>query len=279
MLENITDRSVAEAHSLLVEGFPARSPAFWRNGLARIWKFHAERELGAVGSILRVGQEAAGVILTLRSKRTAASGRRAHLAVNLSSWYVRPRYRILARQMLRDVLAEPVDLFTDFTPIPSVVELLKNSGFTQRQEGTMLVPLPALALARSGSSRVRGAYQDYDRSLAVLIADHVALGGIACMLIANEQAQPLMFARAKCKGVPAARLVYAADMNGFKENIGGIARYLMSRGCVVLEMPANPDDEIFCGRYSHGRRPVFYKGEMPRADVDQAYSEFVLLGI
>ncbi len=70
------------AVALLAKGFPEKSEAFWSRGLSLIREHHERRELGPIGQLLMKGDDAAGVLLTIKS-RLPDTGT---IIVNLSSW-------------------------------------------------------------------------------------------------------------------------------------------------------------------------------------------------
>ncbi len=227
---------------------------------------------GPVGQILRVKGEAAGIMLTIRSRRAEGG-----TVVNLSSWYVEPRYRLLGPRMLTRILDEPADRFTDLTPSPVVTDMIGRFGFVQRHAGALLVALPVAALSPARGVRiVDGAPDAAD---APLLAGHSDLGCIVLRLVSETGETPLVVSVAQRRGLPVARLVYAKDLAAVHAAIGPLARLLLARGLPLLEMPANPGDRVPGGWFTHRARPTFVRGAPPAADVDHAYSEFVFLRI
>ncbi len=268
-----------EARALLARGFPMRAPSFWEEGLERLAAFHEASGLGPVGHVMRVKGEAVGVILTMRSRRAAADGAASRSVVNLSSWYVDERYRLLAPRMLQQVLAEPADAFTDLTPSPPVTEMIGRFGFARRHDGGAILALPMLAFLR-GPGHV-GPVDDapLDADMSRVVEDHLGLGCIACTLAEEDGAAPLLFSAGRRKGLPAARLVYAEDVASVRRNLGQIARFLLARGILCLEMPSNRDDVPPGAWFSARSRPTFVRGAGMPAAVDHAYSDFVFLRI
>lgn len=275
MLTPIGQDTMEDAYALLARGFPMRSRAFWHDGLARQARFHEAQDLGPVGQIMRVKGEPVGVILTMRSRRADGQG-----VTNLSSWYVDERYRLLAPRMLQQILAEPAETFTDLTPSPPVTAMMERLGFARRHDGGVIVLLPAIALRPGGGARVIavGDAGIEPESLG-LMQDHLALGCLTCVLVCGGVKHPLVFSAARRKGLPTARLIYARDLAAVRRNLGPIARFLLRNGAVCLEYPGNRGEEAPGGWFSGRSRPTFVRGEMPAAEVDHAYSEFVFLRI
>lgn len=278
MLESIDTSTMGEARALLARGFPLRAPSFWADALERLAAYHEAAGLGAVGQIMRVKGEAVGVILTMRSRRGGGDAA-PRSVVNLSSWYVDERFRLLAPRMLQQVLAEPVDTVTDLTPSPPVTEMMGRFGFVRRFDGGVILALPMLAFQMGPGNVGPVDASPLDGGTARLVEDHLGLGCLACCLIEGEAAQPLVFSTGRRKGLPAARLVYAEDLASVRRNLGEIARFLLARGVICLEIPSNRGD-VPPGAWFSGRsRPTFVRGTDTAAAIDHAYSEFVFLRI
>ncbi|MCZ8313798.1 hypothetical protein [Phreatobacter sp.] len=272
MLEPIERETLGEAHALLARGFPMRKPDFWTEGLERLMAHHAASGLGPIGQIMRMKGESAGVMLTIRSRRADGGS-----VVNLSSWYVDPRFRLLAPRMLTRVLEEPADVFTDLTPSPAVTEMIGRFGFVQRHAGALLVALPVAAFVPGGGARILDGIPD--SAEAVMLAGHRDLGCLVLRLITDDGEMPLVVSVASRRGLPVARIIYATDLAAVRGAIGPIARHLLARGLAVLELPADPGDHVPGGWFTRRARPTFFRGTPPAAAVDHAYSEFVFLRI
>jgi hypothetical protein len=277
MLQPIGRDTMEEAHALLARGFPMRSRDFWKDGLQRQADFHAARDLGPIGQLMRVKGAPVGVILTMRSRRGGDDG---PTVTNLSSWYVDERYRLLAPRMLQQVLAEPADTFTDLTPSPPVTDMMERYGFVRRHDGGIVLPLPATALRPGrGAAILSVDAADIGADARRLIQDHLSLGCLACVLRTGDGDLPLVFSTARRKGLPTARLVFATDVAAVRRNLGPVARFLLRNGAICLEMPAKSHDAIPGGWFSRRARPTFVRGEAVTAEIDHAYSEFVFLRI
>lgn len=272
MLEPIERHRLEKANALLARGFPMRTPAFWARGLDRLMAHHHAEGLGPVGQILTVKGEPAGIMLTIRSRRADGG-----TVVNLSSWYVEPRYRLLGPKMLTRILDEPADRFTDLTPSPAVTDMIGRFGFVQRHAGALLVALPVAALSPAGGVRI--VESPPDAADASLLAGHKDLGCLVMRVASDEGETPLVISVAHRRGLPVARLVYAQDLAAVRAAIGPLARHLLARGLPLLELPANPGDRVPGGWFNTRARPTFVRGAPPAAEVDHAYSEFVFLRI
>lgn len=97
---------------------------------------HQRQDLGTIGQLLMKGDDAVGVLLTIRS-RLAETGR---TVVNLSSWYVEPSSRWFAPRMLQMATSSEEDIFTDLTPSPEACKLNERLGFTTITNCTLFIP-------------------------------------------------------------------------------------------------------------------------------------------
>ncbi len=236
MLEPIERTGLEEAQALLARGFPMRAPAFWPAASTGSWPI-MRPGVRPRRPDPEVKGEAAGIMLTIRSRRAEGG-----TVVNLSSWYVEPRYRLLGPRMLTRILDEPADRFTDLTPSPVVTDMIGRFGFVQRHAGALLVALPVAALSPARGVRiVDGAPDAAD---APLLAGHSDLGCIVLRLVSETGETPLVVSVAQRRGLPVARLVYAKDLAAVHAAIGPLARLLLARGLPLLEMPANPGDRV-----------------------------------
>jgi hypothetical protein len=282
MLQPIHDGNVGEALAILSRGFPSRSALFWRAGLERQAQYHKAADVGPLGYLMQDAGRDVGVILTMRSRRIEADGRE-RTVLNLSSWFVEESHRWLAPRMLQKVLAEKVDLFTDLTPSPPVQHMIGRLGFTPWNEGVLLAVLPVSALQPAGGATVK-AIETVEGAaigtpLRALIDDHVRWGCIAAVLVDESGVQPIIFARTRRKHLPSARLVFAPSKAAVRRNIGAVARFLMTKGMMLLEVPANRSEEAFGAWFTTRPPPTFARGGIEGDMIDHAYSEFVFLRI
>src|SRR5580700_2405792 len=118
---------------LLTEGFP-RSEVNW--SLA----FQAPQGQNGHGLLLIADGHPQGCILTFEKEETIRGCQRR--IVNLSSWYIRERFRTLALRMLRSAMADASAIYTTCSPINSVREISLRIGFRYASHGSIVsVPL------------------------------------------------------------------------------------------------------------------------------------------
>lgn len=262
------------ALSLLSDGFPDRSPEFWRQGLTRAQP--AARRAGmAAGQILLSKGAPAGIILTFGSRRDD----RPEPVVNLSAWYVGEGQRFLAPAMLKAVTAAP-GTYTDLTPTEKVVRLSMSVGFAEMKSATAVIPLAAAAM-RPGF----GAWARPWRTLDLtgererMAVEHETFGCLALAIGAGDRQDLILLRRTTHYRVPAAEVIYG-DRRILRRAIGPLARILLRHGFFTLlyDCRGRQDMPAFLGfRRSHGSRLV--KGDAFGDVIDYAWSELAFLNL
>ena len=261
---------------VLAKGFPQDTPALWRARLER----QASLQDDGRGILLEVGGEAAGVLLTLRSRRVGADGNALDV-VNLSSWFVDPAHRWSAFAMMRAAMADKAALYTDLTAAPRVAELNRRIGMESWSSGMILASAaPFAALPGPSGARVvsldegGGQLQDHE---AALLDWHRREGLTAAVLIDGD-AQPLLFRVIRRRGVRFAQLIFAPSRTAAIRNLPAIMRFLARSGLFFVTIDA---DREMCppGAVFRPGRHRFRLGPGDRDGVDYAYSELVLFGV
>lgn len=266
-----------EAVTLLMEGFPATSCAFWERGLER----QAMLQDDDLGYFLELGSQAVGVMLTLRSTRNRPDGA-LYPVVNLSSWYIQPAHRWRAVPMLRAIVEESGGLVTDLTASESIYRMNGAVGLEPWSNGMILAgTLPWAALpARRGASILRLA-----RAAALLHPAEVDMlewherdGLLAAVLCEEAGTCPLLFRPIRRKGLRFAQVIFAGSRKAVIRNLPVVTRFLAGHGIMFLLIDGHRED---CPRGAFFRpgRQRFWRGAVDRDRLDYAYSELVLLGL
>ncbi|CAD0211469.1 hypothetical protein AGRHK599_LOCUS1398 [Rhizobium rhizogenes] len=260
----------------MAKGFPEKSEAFWSRGLALINEHHQRRELGAIGQLLLKGEDAAGVLLTIRN-RLPDSGR---IVVNLSSWYVEPSCRWFAPRMLQMASSAEEELFTDLTPSPEACRLNERLGFHTVTDCTLFYPLPLTALRPAGARLSPLAAMPADTlpdAMRDMLEDHARLGCIVAVMQADGRQHPLVFLKTTTRKLPSARLIYCEDREIAQRHISAIARHLLGQGRLALTMAALEGERNAGGFAAHKSAPIQVKGVWNPRFINETYSELVLL--
>lgn len=266
----------AAAVALLAKGFPEKSKAFWSRGLSLISDHHERRELGPIGQLLMKGENAAGVLLTIKSRLPETD----RIVVNLSSWYVEPSCRWFAPRMLQIASSSEEELFTDLTPSPEACRLNERLGFQMVTDRTLFYPLPLKALRPSGTrlnplAAVRP--DTLSAAMREMLEDHLRLGCIVAIMQADGRHYPLVFLKTTTKKLPSARLIYCEDRELAQRHISAIARHLLGRGRLALTMAALDGEHNGGGVAAHKFAPIQVKGAWNPHFINETYSELVLL--
>ncbi len=82
-IREIGDDDLAEVVALLCEGFPRRTPEYWRTGLQKLANRERPPDTEKYGYVLTTGNELRGVVLTIPSVHENGSER--HVFINISS--------------------------------------------------------------------------------------------------------------------------------------------------------------------------------------------------
>ncbi len=261
---------------VLAKGFPQDTPEVWRKRLER----QASIQSDGRGFLFEVGEEAVGVLLTLRSRRTGPDGNPLEV-VNLSSWFIEPDYRWSAFAMMRAAMADRAALYTDLTAAPHVAELNLKLGMASWSSGMILASAAPFA-ALPGRSGARVLAPD---SAAKLLQEHeIALldwhrrEGLVAAVLIDEATHPLLFRVIRRKGIRFAQLIYAPSRTAVIRNLPAIMRFLARSGLFFIAIDA---DKAMCppGAVFRPGRHRFRKGPGDRDTIDYAYSELVVFGV
>jgi len=243
----LTLDDLPEVERLLCAGFPDRSPAFWRQGLARML---AQDGQGGARFPWGFGLESAGrlvgVALTPASERRRADGS-ARTLVNLAGWMIEPDHRFRALAMLRRMLADPEIAYIDLTPSSAVQRMLPHVGLQRVAAATAVLLLPGHAAGLSRGARLRqlssGQAPAFGPSAALLDA-HRALGCEPLLLQHAGGEDLLVWRRTTLRGLPSAQLVYVQSHAALLRHLPVLARHLLGQGRLLLQCDsriAGPD--------------------------------------
>ncbi|MHB1110427.1 MAG: hypothetical protein ACYCZU_08950, partial [Devosia sp.] len=112
---------------------------------------------------------------------------------------------------------------------------------------------------------------------AELLRDHAELGGLSAVLEVGDERAPLVFWPVRARGLKGARVIYAPQRSHLHHYRGAIARFLLPRGMLFVEMDAADAGVARGDLFARNRAIVFAKGPFDRQRIDHAYSELVFL--
>ncbi|XHE14555.1 hypothetical protein PCC82_07430 [Agrobacterium deltaense] len=264
------------AVALLTKGFPEKSEAFWSRGLSLVSAHHARLNFGEIGQLLMKGDDAVGVLLTIKSRLPDED----RMVVNLSSWYVEPSSRWFAPRMLQMASSSQEETFTDLTPSPEACKLNERLGFSTVTDYTLFYPLlpkalgPARARLRPLADVPPGALPAAMRDM---LEDHARFGCMVAVMEADGRHHPLVFLKTMTKRLPTARLIYCEDRQLAQRHISAIARHLLRKGRLAMTMAASDEERDAGGFAVLKSAPMQVKGVWNPRFINETYSELVLL--
>jgi hypothetical protein len=278
----IEDRDLPNVLDCLMRGFPERPRDYWTRGLARLGARSQIEDYPRYGHLLAVGDRVVGVMLQIFSTRETPAG--AIVRCNLSSWCVDPEYRSFAHALHARAIGRREAIYVTLTAAPHTVPALKAFGYRTYSEGQMIFA-PLLSHGESGARAVAFAPDRPEAARlspgdARLLADHAALGCIALIGFAGEEARPLVFQqRTIWRGlIPCAHLIYCREASDLARFAPAYGRRLARGGRLFVVADAMAPIPGLAGRFFPGREPRYFKGPQIPSPFDLADTELVALG-
>jgi hypothetical protein len=277
-MQPITAEERHRAGEFLHANLNARvTPDDWVQALRVPWDVEQPNH----GFMLFDGDDAVGVQLAFYSERELRG--RTQSVCNLGAWCVLPAHRLHALRLPKAVLAQDVDLFTDFSPSGSVLTVNERLGFRFLDTATSLLPnLPWPSPRRrervsAEPARIMSAL--HGRELEIFL-DHVAAPAAHQLLLEDGAEHCLVVFRTdRRRSLPRlASLVYVGNPALFHRMTGPFGSHLL----LQHGLPATLVDDHLVGRPPRGsirvhwsRRRMFRSESIDPADVDYLYSELV----
>ncbi|MCR2764188.1 hypothetical protein NQ152_11810 [Microbacterium sp. zg.B48] len=279
-LRPILDADAETVAAFLHKHLNTRVPhAAWRALLSPPWRAAAPNS----GFQLRAGEQIVGVYAAVYSERDI--DRATVRFCNLAAFCVRDEYRAHSLRLLRALLAQKDDVFTDFSPSGNVVALNERLGFVRLDTSTRLsVNLPAMpgrGIRVSGDPAVLEAtlagvdavaYRDHRNAAAARHLVVSAPGGYAYLVFRRDRRKRLpLFATPLYVGGSRALLRAAWPR---------VASHLLLRHGLAVTL-AEPRILGFAPRLGTAlaapRAKMFRGRTIPPERIDYLYSELTLL--
>jgi hypothetical protein len=275
----ITDSDVPAVaeflHRNLNDAVPAEA---WMRAVDVPWKVDAPNH----GFQLRTDDGAVvGVYLAFYSDRTIAG--RVRRCCNLGAWCVLPEHRFHSLRLLKALLAQDCDLYTDLSPSGNVMGLNTRLGFRFLDTATALVPnLPWPSWPGGGT--VTGDRRTIERSLSgaelQIYQDHADCAAARHLLLTRGgETCHVIFRKDRRKGLPLfASILYVSDPGLFRRMARQVSRHLLLRHGLPATLA---EVRIAGGRLPAGRmlsaprRKMVLGAGIEDHDVDYLYSELV----
>jgi len=276
-IREIISADLPAVAALLVEGFPARTPAYWDRALAILSARQVIEGYPQFGFLLEINERPEGVMLLLSSQIGGI------VRSNLSSWYVREAHRKYATFLFKRTIQRKGGVYLNLSPSPAVLPIVEAFGFRSYTQGTLLIDARS-ALSGGGGTRVTdltaaGLAALPPGETRALVESHLARG---CSGLAVQDNQGTMAALYRIKRlkriIPAARFI-AGDPARLMAAAGPLMRALARRGVPLALIDAPADLEPPAGmRVLAGRERRFSKGAPPPEPGDLFETEIALFG-
>jgi hypothetical protein len=226
LVREIQDADLFELGALLAEGFPKRSLEDWRSALDILTDRPSVEGFTRYGYCLEDKGRLEGVLLLLTATIDGVT------RSNLSSWYVRPRYRLYATLMHQCAVRTKAPVYLNLSPANHTLRSIEALGFRPYTGGTLLVD--ATSAVRVGNSTVRSLTPDAASTLDAEVRRSVEAHfryGCNGLLLEDKEGPMIALYRIKWlkRLVPAARFV-AGNPVRLAASAGPLMRTLLLRG-------------------------------------------------
>jgi hypothetical protein len=270
--------------ALLTNGFPWRGHAYWAEAVRYLQERHVPDGYPRYGFMLADGDRAVGVLLLIFSQE--GDGDASAVRCNVSSWYVRPEFQVLAPMLVLRALRYERVTYMNISPKENTLRTIEAQGFERFCDG-VFAAMPALTprpwrgrvIRVEDTSRLR----DYLPAAEVrLLRDHAERGCLSMFVETRGDGQPFVFRRRVLRHglgrpwLPIAQLIYTRDIEGMARFAGLIGRYLAARGMPLVLIGANRPVPGLPGLYHRGKSPLYYRGPKTPRLGDLAYTEAAL---
>ena len=266
----------------LRRGFPTRPKAYWTRALARMAGRPAIEGAPRYGYLLEAGPRIVGVLLVIAARHPGPGG--AEIRCNLSSWCVDPPWRAYAPFLNSAAVTDAGITYVNVSPARHTRPVIEALKFRRYCDGQILF-VPALSPRRPGLRVVAFAQGSPEAALLPeaerrLLADHVALGCRALIVVEAGAAHPFVFQRRATfhRLLPCQQVIYCRGLDELALCAGAIGRHLALRAWPLFVVDANGPAPGLVGRYFADRGAKYYRGPAPPALGDLAYTELVILG-
>lgn len=271
-----------EVTDLLTEGFRAwRDRAFWVNALNRLSKHRTPPDFPKYGYVLESNGMVVGVLLLIFTliKHDGKAGIRC----NVSSWYVRPKFRFYASLLSMRAQRHKQATYYNITPAPWTLATLEAQGYVQYCKGAFVsIPLLSFQSDRAVVEQAAtGMSPDSDLSSGEidLLLEHAAYGCVSVVCNSPAGRHPFVFVLLhRFNIVKYAVLIYCRHPDDFTRFASPLGRFLAQRGIAFVVLDANGPVKGLVGYFSP-KYPKYFKGEQRPGLGDLAFSERALLGV
>jgi hypothetical protein len=274
-IREIADDDLDAVVSLLVEGFPQRSSAYWRRGLEHLLALPAVPGYPRFGYLIEDGRQAQGLMLLITSRvgETVRS--------SLSSWYVREKYRTTSVLLYKHAIRKKGGVYLNLSASANVLPIVSIFGFKAYTTGICLLDFRAALRASSGwtvTNMDANVPTSFSAETLELAARHQRFGCAALVLERGEERPELLLYRVKhLKGaLPCAQFLYGHPSNVLKA-AAPLMRHLLRRGMPAALVDVGSTTTATQGRLFLGRNVRYALGAAPEVG-DMLNSELAIFG-
>ena len=262
-----------DALKMLVEGFP-HNQEFWETLLSA----PNYRSQSKQGYLIYYGNELAGVILTFRHKDEFSDP--AVTYTNISSWYVREKYRFASPISMSKILKQEDGVVTNFTAIPALIPFFKLFGFRTISHGLRISSIFFNVLHMKLRSTIEilvdnklAEQNDVPEKTLQVLKDHNDDSFVRLRCRADCENLYIIYKLFIVKGIRVAHMIFCSDWSAigpFREKIQW--RLLVHKGVLFTTQPDWLDVESGTGLRL--KKKIFMiKGNREEKVVNSTYSE------
>jgi hypothetical protein len=271
-LRSITRADVSAVASFLNERLNHRvSTAAWAAAMTPMWMAEAPNR----GYMLVADGQVVGAYLAFYSTREVAD--RTVRVCNLGAWCVIDDFRSHSLRLLRAMLAQRADVYTDLSPSGNVVALNHRLKFQDLPSETFLVP----NIPWPTGVRIIVKPKEIDAALSgpvrEIYRDHASLQGARHLLVAGERPCWVMYRKERRKGLPLfGSILYVSDSEVFRTARRRVYWHLLLRSAIpftLAERRVVGDPPRGHLRVHRVRPKMFRSSAIGPTDVDYLYSE------
>lgn len=273
LLRPITSADVVRVAAYLHRELnPRLSAEDWAAAIVPPWSAEAPNH----GFMLLQDDRVVGANIAFYSTRSVAGEERAFC--NVAALCVDEAQRLHTVRLVRAILRQPGQHFTDFSPSGNVVELDRRLGFRPLDDRTALVmnvplPRPGIRLVTDGDE-IEGRLTGCD--LQVFVDHREALAARHLLLTRGDDSCYVVFRKDRRKGLPLfASILHVSNPALFAAGFGSVAGHLLRQGAVLTLLERRVADvrPAFARTLSRARPKMFKSATLEQGDVDYLYSE------
>jgi hypothetical protein len=272
-LRQIVEADIPAVSELLSEGFPTRSSGYWLQGLHRMAARANVNGYPQFGYLLDSGGAPVGAILLLFSEMPSGNG--AIIRCNVSSWYVRPEFRVFASLLITSTTKNKNVTYFNISAVRSTWRTVEAQGFSVYCKGQMY----ALPFLRRPEDAVQidvfnAARTNLDATEQRILGQHSAVGCLSVVVRSKKDTYPFVFQKHNLKGViPIYRLTYCRSVDEFVRFAGNLGRFLLRHGSPGVQLDANALIPGLPGWFTDKRGRKYSKGPYPPRLGDLSFTE------